>query len=150
MPGLILCRYCKQPINKETDQYVVIEKGTERHPEALAHVRCETKESYGVRVRRVGTEVLVAWSIVTPTGFRRPRPDRPRLTAIDRLLCIWAALRERDCLCGRSPGELKRELKAARWRDKYGPGWCWHIKKGARITAVQRTASIGVIGKRLL
>ena len=26
MPEVILCRHCKQPINKETDQYVVIEK----------------------------------------------------------------------------------------------------------------------------
>ena len=43
MPEVILCRHCKQPINKETDQYVVIEKGTDRHPEALAHVACEQK-----------------------------------------------------------------------------------------------------------
>ena len=41
MPEVILCRYCKQSINKEADQYVVIEKG--RLPEALAHAACEQK-----------------------------------------------------------------------------------------------------------
>src|SRR6267154_6389611 len=29
------------PINKEVDQYVIIEKGTDRYPEVLAHVECE-------------------------------------------------------------------------------------------------------------
>ena len=43
MPEVILCRHCKQPINKETDQYVVIEKATDRQPETLAHVACEQK-----------------------------------------------------------------------------------------------------------
>jgi hypothetical protein len=43
MPEVILCKHCKQPINKETDPYVVIEKGTHIHPEALAHVACEQK-----------------------------------------------------------------------------------------------------------
>ena len=42
MPEVILCRHCKQPINKETDQYV-IEKATDRQPETLAHVACEQK-----------------------------------------------------------------------------------------------------------
>jgi hypothetical protein len=41
MPETILCRECKQPINKEVDQYVIIEKGTDRYPEVLAHVACE-------------------------------------------------------------------------------------------------------------
>jgi hypothetical protein len=43
MPETILCRECKQPINKEVDQYVIIEKGTDRYPEVLAHVACEQK-----------------------------------------------------------------------------------------------------------
>jgi hypothetical protein len=43
MPEVILCRYCKQPINKETDAYVVIRKAADSHPEALAHVACEQK-----------------------------------------------------------------------------------------------------------
>ena len=30
MPEVILCKYCKQPINKESDEYIVIEKGTEQ------------------------------------------------------------------------------------------------------------------------
>ena len=42
-PEIILCKYCKQSINKETDQYVVIQKGTDRYPESLAHVACEQK-----------------------------------------------------------------------------------------------------------
>ena len=45
MPETILCRVCKQPINKEIDQYVIIEKGTDRYPEVLAHVACEQKRS---------------------------------------------------------------------------------------------------------
>jgi hypothetical protein len=43
MPEVTLCKYCKQSINKEADQYVVIEKGSERLPESLAHVACEQK-----------------------------------------------------------------------------------------------------------
>jgi hypothetical protein len=38
MPEIILCRYCKQPINKETDGYVLVRNGTQRYPEELAHV----------------------------------------------------------------------------------------------------------------
>jgi len=45
MPEVILCKDCKQRINKETDQYVVIEKGTDKHPELLAHVACEQKRA---------------------------------------------------------------------------------------------------------
>jgi hypothetical protein len=45
MPEVILCKYCKQPINKETDQYVVVEKVTDRYPEALVHVACEQSRS---------------------------------------------------------------------------------------------------------
>jgi hypothetical protein len=40
MPEVILCRYCKQSINKEADQDVVIEKGSDRRPETLAHAVC--------------------------------------------------------------------------------------------------------------
>jgi hypothetical protein len=43
MPEVALCRHCKQPINKDTDQYVVTEKGTGRYPEMLAHVACEQR-----------------------------------------------------------------------------------------------------------
>jgi hypothetical protein len=43
MPEITLCKDCKQPINKEADQYVLIEKGTDRYPEVLAHVTCEQK-----------------------------------------------------------------------------------------------------------
>jgi hypothetical protein len=45
MPEAILCKDCMQPVNKETEQYVVIDKGTDRHPEALAHVACEQKRA---------------------------------------------------------------------------------------------------------
>jgi hypothetical protein len=45
MPEIILCKYCKQPINKESDEYIVIEKGTDRLPEALGHVTCEQKRA---------------------------------------------------------------------------------------------------------
>ena len=44
MPEVMLCRYFKQSINKEADQYVVIEKGSDRRPEALAHAACEQKK----------------------------------------------------------------------------------------------------------
>jgi hypothetical protein len=43
MPEVVLCKYCKNPITKESDEYIVIEKGTDRLPEALAHVACEQK-----------------------------------------------------------------------------------------------------------
>jgi hypothetical protein len=43
MPEVLLCRYCKHSINKESEEYVVIEKGSDRLPEALAHVACEQK-----------------------------------------------------------------------------------------------------------
>jgi hypothetical protein len=45
MPEVVLCKDCKQSINKETDQYVTIEKGTDRYPEVLAHVACEQKRT---------------------------------------------------------------------------------------------------------
>jgi hypothetical protein len=45
MPEVILCKHCRQPINKETDQYVVVEKATDRYPEALVHVACEQSRS---------------------------------------------------------------------------------------------------------
>jgi hypothetical protein len=45
MPEVILCKDCKRSINKEVDQYVVIEKDTDRYPEVLAHVACEQKRS---------------------------------------------------------------------------------------------------------
>jgi hypothetical protein len=45
MPEIVLCKDCKQPINKEVDQYVIIEKGTDRYPEVLAHVACEQKRA---------------------------------------------------------------------------------------------------------
>ena len=45
MPEAVLCKDCKQSINKEVDQYVVIEKGTDRYPETLAHVACEQKRA---------------------------------------------------------------------------------------------------------
>jgi hypothetical protein len=50
MPEIILCRYCKQPINKETDGYVLVRNGTQRYPEELAHVPCEQKRptSFGL------------------------------------------------------------------------------------------------------
>jgi hypothetical protein len=47
MPEVILCRYCKQPINKETDVYVVIRKAADSHPEVLAHIACEQKRPAG-------------------------------------------------------------------------------------------------------
>jgi hypothetical protein len=47
MPEVILCRYCKQPINKETDVYVVIRTAADSHPEALAHIACEQKRLAG-------------------------------------------------------------------------------------------------------
>jgi hypothetical protein len=35
--------HCKQVLNKDVEQYVVIDKGTDRHPEVLAHTACEQK-----------------------------------------------------------------------------------------------------------
>ena len=48
MPEVILCRQCRQPItiNKETDQFVVIAKETERLPQELVHVACEQRRSH--------------------------------------------------------------------------------------------------------
>lgn len=43
MPEVLLCRYCKQPLNKEVDQYVILMKQTDRYPEVLAHMACEQK-----------------------------------------------------------------------------------------------------------
>jgi len=43
MPEVLLCKRCKQPLNKQTDEYVVIGKETDRRPEMLAHVTCEQK-----------------------------------------------------------------------------------------------------------
>ena len=45
MPEVVLCKDCKQSINKEVDQYVVIEKGNERYPETIAHGICEQKRA---------------------------------------------------------------------------------------------------------
>lgn len=45
MPEAVLCRDCRQPVIKDTEQYVVIEKGTDRYPETLAHVACEQKRA---------------------------------------------------------------------------------------------------------
>jgi hypothetical protein len=60
MPEVILCRYCKQSINKEADQYVVIEKGSDRRPETLAHVACEQKNPNAFGPRRLATEIAMA------------------------------------------------------------------------------------------
>jgi hypothetical protein len=46
MPEVILCRQCRQPINKETDQFVVIAKETGRLPQELVHVACEQRRSH--------------------------------------------------------------------------------------------------------
>jgi hypothetical protein len=35
----------QRPINREVDEYVIIEKGTDRYPEVLAHVACEQKRA---------------------------------------------------------------------------------------------------------
>ena len=43
MPEVILCRYCKQSINKDIDSYVVVRQADNRFPEMLAHVACEQK-----------------------------------------------------------------------------------------------------------
>jgi hypothetical protein len=45
MPEVILCKDCKQSINKEVDQYVILERGTDRYPEVLAHAACEQKRA---------------------------------------------------------------------------------------------------------
>jgi hypothetical protein len=45
MPEVVLCCDCNQPINKSTDDYVVIKKTTDRYPEVLAHVACEQKRA---------------------------------------------------------------------------------------------------------
>ena len=36
MPEIILCKHCREPIDKEADQYVIIRKGSDRLPESLA------------------------------------------------------------------------------------------------------------------
>ena len=43
MPEIILCRYCKQSINKDVDDYVVMRHAAARFPEVLAHAACEQK-----------------------------------------------------------------------------------------------------------
>jgi hypothetical protein len=43
MPEVILCQYCKLPISKDSDDYVLVRKATDRFPEELAHVACEQK-----------------------------------------------------------------------------------------------------------
>lgn len=43
MPEVILCKYCKQPINKEIDQYVILHRAADRDPEVLGHVGCEQR-----------------------------------------------------------------------------------------------------------
>jgi hypothetical protein len=45
MPEVVLCKDCKQSINREVDEYVIIEKGTDRYPEVLVHVACEQKRA---------------------------------------------------------------------------------------------------------
>jgi hypothetical protein len=45
MPEVVLCCCCKRPINKVTDDYVVVEKATDRYPEVLAHAACEQKRA---------------------------------------------------------------------------------------------------------
>lgn len=50
MPEVKLCRYCKQPVDKEADKYIIVDKGTDRHPEVLAHVECEQKRPSGVGI----------------------------------------------------------------------------------------------------
>jgi len=58
MPEVLLCRYCKHSINKESEEYVVIEKGSDRLPEALAHVACEQK-----RPRRLVVKFYRVWNL---------------------------------------------------------------------------------------
>ena len=43
MPEVVICKYCRQSVNKENDLYVILRKGTDRYPEALAHLACEQK-----------------------------------------------------------------------------------------------------------
>jgi hypothetical protein len=45
MPEVVLCYDCKQPINKATDDYVVIKRAAGNYPEVLAHVACEQKRA---------------------------------------------------------------------------------------------------------
>jgi hypothetical protein len=44
MPEIILCRYCKQSINKDVDDYVVMRHAAARFTEELAHAACEQKQ----------------------------------------------------------------------------------------------------------
>jgi hypothetical protein len=44
MPEITLCRYCKQSINKDADDYVVMRHAADRFPEELAHAACEQKQ----------------------------------------------------------------------------------------------------------
>ena len=61
MPEFVLCKDCKQSINKEVDEYVMIEKGSDRYPEILAHVACEQKRAAdGTWARPVAEEVTMA------------------------------------------------------------------------------------------
>jgi hypothetical protein len=43
MPEITLCRYCKQSVNRDVDDYVVVWKAVDRFPEELAHAACEQK-----------------------------------------------------------------------------------------------------------
>jgi len=60
MPEVRLCKYCKQLLNKETDEYVILARETQRYPEILAHIACEQK--------RLGAYGFEEWL----RGFRWP------------------------------------------------------------------------------
>ena len=43
MPEVSLCKYCKQPLNKEADPYVITEKRTNRYPRRWLTLRVSRK-----------------------------------------------------------------------------------------------------------
>jgi hypothetical protein len=45
MPEITLCRYCKQSINKDIDDYVVVRQAAGRFPQEIAHAACEQKRA---------------------------------------------------------------------------------------------------------
>jgi hypothetical protein len=62
MPEVILCKYCKQSINKEADQFVVVDRGTDRNPEVLAHVVCEQRRPTSLGINELVR--LLRWRFI--------------------------------------------------------------------------------------
>jgi len=50
MPEIKICIYCRKPIKKEVDDYVVVAKETARDPEVIMHLRCKESAPASVQI----------------------------------------------------------------------------------------------------